>query len=183
MILVVVPQELNLGPLAPHNVWELIMGAVLMVLLWVLFAKAISPKFEALYEERSSLIEGGILRAEQAQAEANEAKQTYLAELAKAREEAAKVREDAKNQGALILTQMRQQAQTEANKLLDQGREQLQTERQLAASELKREVGGLATTLAGRIVNESLTEDERARRTVDRFLAELESQPARSQDL
>ena len=33
----------------------------------------------------------------------------------------------------------------------------------------------LATTLAGRIVGE-LEDDERARRTVDRFLADLESQ-------
>jgi F-type H+-transporting ATPase subunit b len=43
--------------------------------------------------------------------------------------------------------------------------------------ELRSEIGGLATQLAGRIVGESLEDDERARRTVDRFLVELESQP------
>jgi F-type H+-transporting ATPase subunit b len=42
-------------------------------------------------------------------------------------------------------------------------------------TQLRSEIGGLATTLAGRIVGESLTDDERARRTVDRFLADLES--------
>jgi len=41
---------------------------------------------------------------------------------------------------------------------------------------LRTEVGGLATSLAGRIVGESLSDDERAKRTVDRFLAELEQQ-------
>ena len=33
----------------------------------------------------------------------------------------------------------------------------------------------MATTLAGKIVGESLSDDERAMRTIDRFLAELET--------
>jgi F-type H+-transporting ATPase subunit b len=45
-------------------------------------------------------------------------------------------------------------------------------------NQLRAEVGGLATQLAGRIVGESLEDDERARRSVDRFIAELESEPA-----
>jgi F-type H+-transporting ATPase subunit b len=36
-------------------------------------------------------------------------------------------------------------------------------------------VGALATTLAGRIVGESLEDDERSNRVVDRFLADLET--------
>jgi F-type H+-transporting ATPase subunit b len=43
---------------------------------------------------------------------------------------------------------------------------------------LRSEVGTLATTLAGRIVGESLDDDARAARVVDRFLADLESQNA-----
>jgi F-type H+-transporting ATPase subunit b len=38
----------------------------------------------------------------------------------------------------------------------------------------------LATTLASRIVGESLEDDERARRTVDRFLADLEGEGERT---
>ena len=37
------------------------------------------------------------------------------------------------------------------------------------------EVGTIATTLAGRIVGESLDDDERQKRTVDRFIADLEN--------
>ena len=40
---------------------------------------------------------------------------------------------------------------------------------------LRAEVGALATTLAGRIVGESLEDDERSGRVVDRFLADLET--------
>ena len=39
---------------------------------------------------------------------------------------------------------------------------------------LQRDVGDLALQLASKIVGESLTDDERARATVDRFIAELE---------
>jgi F-type H+-transporting ATPase subunit b len=43
---------------------------------------------------------------------------------------------------------------------------------------LRSEVGTLATALAGRIVGESLDDEARQRRVVDRFLAELETQGA-----
>jgi F-type H+-transporting ATPase subunit b len=43
---------------------------------------------------------------------------------------------------------------------------------------LRSEVGTLATTLAGRIVGETLTDDARAARVVDRFLEDLENQSA-----
>ena len=39
-------------------------------------------------------------------------------------------------------------------------------------------VGAMATGLAGRIVGESLEDEARQRRTVERFIAELESSPS-----
>ena len=48
-------------------------------------------------------------------------------------------------------------------------------ERQQAVASLRAEVGTLATTLAGRIVGESLEDDERSARVVDRFLADLDA--------
>jgi F-type H+-transporting ATPase subunit b len=55
---------------------------------------------------------------------------------------------------------------------------QIESERQAAVVSLRSEVGTLATTLAGRIVGETLEDDARAARVVDRFLADLESQNA-----
>ena len=52
----------------------------------------------------------------------------------------------------------------------------IEAERSAAVASLRGEVGGLATDLAGRIVGESLNDDERARRTVDRFIADRENQ-------
>ena len=72
---------------------------------------------------------------------------------------------------------MRQQATEESSRLLANAKAQIEAERAAAVSSLRTEIGGLATTLAGRIVGESLDDDARARRTVDRFIADLESQP------
>ena len=73
---------------------------------------------------------------------------------------------------------MRQQATEESSRLLANAKAQIDAERASAVNELRTEIGGLATTLAGRIVGESLDDDARARRTVERFIADLESQPA-----
>jgi F-type H+-transporting ATPase subunit b len=54
-------------------------------------------------------------------------------------------------------------------------------ERKQAASSLRAEIGSLATELAGRIVGESLQDDARQQRTVDRFIAELEAAQQRDE--
>jgi F-type H+-transporting ATPase subunit b len=96
--------------------------------------------------------------------------------LAEARTEAAKIREDAKSEGTQILAELREQAQAEVARIRAQGEAQLEAERASTMAQMRAEIGTLATTLASRIVGESLEDDQRARRTVDRFLAELESE-------
>lgn len=164
--------EIPLIPALP----ELIAGFVLFLIVWYAIAKFVVPKFEETYAERTAVIQGGIERAEKAQADAATALHEYNAQLSTAREEAARIREEAKSQGASILAEMRAQAQEESARLLTHAKAQIEAERALAVQQLRTEVGGLATQLAGRIVGESLEDDDRARRTVDRFIADLESQ-------
>jgi F-type H+-transporting ATPase subunit b len=70
---------------------------------------------------------------------------------------------------------MREQAQTESARIVEHGRVQIEAERQQAVASLRAEVGSLATSQAGRIVGESLDDDARSQRVVDRFLADLET--------
>ena len=58
----------------------------------------------------------------EAQAEAQRALEQYRSQLADARGEAARIREDAKVQGAAILADMRQAAQAEAARITDRAR-------------------------------------------------------------
>ncbi|MFT3970324.1 MAG: F0F1 ATP synthase subunit B [Micropruina sp.] len=169
--------EISLGPLAPA-LPEFIAGILLFLVVWWGVAKFVVPKFEQTYGQRAQAIQGGIEKAEAAQAEAAVALAQYQEQLAGAREEASKIREDAKAQGAQILAEMRAEAQQESARLVEQAKAQIEAERVLAVQQLRGEVGSLATSLAGKIVGESLDDEERARRTVDRFLADLEANDA-----
>ena len=154
------------------------MSIIFVVLLTVVIWKFVVPRFEETYAERTAAIQGGMEKAEKAQAEAQAALQQYQAQLAEARSEAAKIREEAKTQGTQIIAELREQAQAEATRIRQAAESQMEAERAQVMIQLRSEIGGLATTLAGRIVGESLADDERARRTVDRFLADLESDSA-----
>lgn len=170
-----VPLELDLGPLLPHHLSELLVGILLMVVIWLVMAKAIVPRFEAMYAERASAIQGGMERAERAEADAQRALAEYNNQLASARDEAAKIREAAKTQGATIVAESREAALKESARISENAQAQIEADRVHAMTQLKHDVGGMATTLAGKIVGEALDDDERARRTVDRFLDDLES--------
>ena len=99
----------------------------------------------------------------------------FKAQIADARKQAGKIREEAKEQGDQIVAEAREQAQAEAKRIVEHGHAQLEAERKQALASLRSEVGTLATNLASRIVGESLEDDERSNRVVDRFLEDLET--------
>jgi F-type H+-transporting ATPase subunit b len=162
------------APILPHPA-ELIIGLIAFGILYWIIATKVMPRFEQVYAERTAAIEGGMKQAEQAQAEAAAALEQYRAQLAEARGEAGRIREEAREEGAQILAELRAQAQAEAQRITESAHTQIAAERQQAVVQLRSEVGTLATELASRVVGESLEDEARQRRTVERFLAELEA--------
>lgn len=165
------------SPLLPH-MSELIVGLVAFALLFFFLRAKVFPIFEKTYADRAAAIEGGIKKAEIAQAEAQHALDEYRSQLADARAEAARIREDAQQQGAAIIAEMKQKAEAEAERITTRAQERIVAERDQVIRSLRTEVGTLATTLAGRVVGEALEDDDRSQRVVERFLAELESADA-----
>ena len=162
------------SPLMPH-LSELIVGLVAFALLFFFLSRTVFPMFEKTYAERTAAIEGGMKQAEQAQAEAQQALEEYRRQLADARGEASRIREEARVQGAAILAEMRANAQAESERIAARAHAQIAAEREQVVRSLRAEVGTLATQLASRVVGESLEDDARSQRVVERFLAELES--------
>ena len=161
-------------PIIPHP-GELIFGFVAFAILYYVVATKVVPRLEAMYAERAAAIEGKMEQAEQAQAQAQAALADYKAQLAQARGEATRIREEAREQGAQILAELRAQAQSEVSRIHEQASAQIEAERQQAVVQLRHEMGRLATDLASRVVGESLEDEARQRRTVERFLVELEA--------
>jgi F-type H+-transporting ATPase subunit b len=162
-----------MNPILPS--WpELIIGVISFLIVFGVLGKVLLPRIQQTLQERTDKIEGGLERAEEAQAEAAQVLEQYRQQLADARHEAARLREEAKEQGAQIIAEMREQAQAEARRLTEAANAQIDSERQQALASLRAEVGALATELAGRIVGESLQDEARQSRVVDRFLEDLE---------
>jgi F-type H+-transporting ATPase subunit b len=162
------------NPLLPH-LSELIVGAIAFALLLFFLQRQVYPVFERTYAQRRDAIEGGMERAAKAEEEAKETLAQYREQLADARHEAARLREEAREQGAQIIAEMREQAQAEARRITEQAHQQLEADRVQALTALRTQVGTLAIDLASRVVGESLQDDARQRRVVDRFLDELEA--------
>ncbi|MHA7142178.1 MULTISPECIES: F0F1 ATP synthase subunit B [unclassified Arthrobacter] len=169
--------EEGTSPLVP-NLWELLVTLVGFAVLMFIVIKFVMPAFEKTFAERTAAIEGGIAKAEAAQAEANAALDEYKQQLVDARTEANRIREEARAEGAQILAELKEKAGAESARITEQAHVQIEAERQAAVVSLRAEVGTLATDLASRIVGESLSDDQRSARVVDRFLADLETQSA-----
>ena len=161
------------NPLLPS--WpEFIIGTILFLIVFGMLAKVLLPRATKMLADRTDQIEGGLARSEEAQAEAKALLDQYRQQLDDARRDAARLREEAREQGAQIIAEMREQAQAEARRITEAAQSQIEAERQQALTSLRTEVGTLATELASRIVGESLTDEARQSRMVDRFLDDLE---------
>ena len=166
--------EGEINPLLP-TLPDLIWGTLAFLIILALFIWKILPNLNKMLDARSEAIEGSINSAEAAQAEAQAALEKYTAQLADARAEAGRIREEARADGSAIVAEMREQASSEAARITANAKAQIEMERLSALASLKSDVGTLALDLAGGVIGETLSEDAKAQAVVDRFLAELEA--------
>ncbi len=162
------------NPLVP-NWTEVVVGAIGFFIVFFALWKVLLPRITKTLEERTEAIEGGLERAAEAQTEANRLLERYRAQLADARHEAARLREQAREEGAAIIVAMREQAQAEARRITEAAQAQIEADRQQAFASLRAEVGALSVQLASKIVGESLEDEARQSRVVDRFLEDLDA--------
>lgn len=160
--------------------YDILWSAVIFLVIVGVFMWKILPKLQKVLDERAETIEGGILKAEQAQAEAAAALEEYTEQLTDARAEAARIREDARAEANQIASETREKASGDAQRLVETAKKQIDAERQQAIVSLRGEVGELAAELASRIVGEALTNDARQQRIIDSFLDDLEAQVSSS---
>jgi len=170
------------NPLIP-SLTELIMGLIGFIVIFVVLGRILLPRIQATLDERTNAIEGGLQRAEEAQKEANLQLQQYQEQLQSARHESSRLREEAREEASKIKAEIVEQARAEAARLVASAQAQIDSERQQALASLRQEVGGIATELASRIVGESLADEARQSRVVDRFLDELEGQGGQATEL
>lgn len=153
---------------------ELIWGAVSFAIVFFFLYKYALPRANAALAERTTNIEGKLAQAESDRAEATALLAQYREQLAEARDEASRIRNDAQTERASIIEEARREAAVAAERVTASERDKLAAERSQIVASMREEVGRLAVDLAGKVVGESLTDEARQRRTVERFLADVD---------
>lgn len=162
------------NPLLPAT-YDIIWSAVCFVIILAVVWKVALPKMAKLLDERAAAIEGNIAKADEAQKQAEAALAEYTAQLSSARKEAGDIRDAAREDGKKIVAEAKDNAVAEAARVQSAASAQIEAERQTALVSLRSEVGTLALDLAGNVIGETLSDDQKAKSVVDRFLADLEA--------
>jgi F-type H+-transporting ATPase subunit b len=145
-----------------------------LIILWALW-KFVLPPLNKSMTERQELIRRQIEESKEAHQRLQQAEQEYKDAMAEARHEATQMREQARADAQRIRAELEAKAREDAANIAAANQRQMEIERQRAMRELRTEIGALAVDLASRIVGESLADEARQRRTVDRFIAEIEA--------
>ena len=100
----------DINPLLPEF-YDILWSGVIFVALLVVVGVFVVPRLNTALDARKDAIEGGLKRAEEAQAEAAATKGEYESQLNEARAEAARIREQARVEGVAIVAEARETAQ------------------------------------------------------------------------
>ncbi|MFT8356274.1 MAG: F0F1 ATP synthase subunit B [Bifidobacterium aquikefiri] len=153
--------------------YDIIWSFIILVVIALFFYKFMLPRFQKIFDERASKIEGGISKAKVAQEEADAAKKKFEDQLKSARVDASKIRDDARAEASHIIADARSRAETEAAQITANAQRSIESQQQQALVSLKSEVGALATSLAGKILGTRLQDDSVQSSMLDSMIDEL----------
>ncbi|MFJ4767745.1 hypothetical protein ACIP88_01340 [Streptomyces uncialis] len=162
-----------MGPLTPELL-DLIIALISFLTVFTIFARVLLPRIGKVLKERDEAIDGMTARAADIEEEARRVRDQYRADLSTARQEAARLRQTAAEEGASLLAVLREEGQKERERAVASARTQLAADRIIAEAELREATFALALELAGRIVGETLDDLPNARAVADDFFAELD---------
>jgi len=149
-------------------IWTVISFLFFLLLLWKL---AWGPILQAL-DRREKRIDDAIASAEKAREDGEQILARQKEELAKARDEARAIvneaTSDAGKRGEEIVLQARQ----ESEKLLERARREIKSEEVQAVSRVRQEAVDIALDAAGRLLGRTISGDDH-RRMVENFIAEM----------
>lgn len=156
---------------------DIFWSAIAFTIIYLMFRKFVLPQVQTMLDQRAEGIEKKLADAEQARAEAEKMLALYKAKLATAREEGAAIIAKAENERIERVEAAKREAIAANTALKAQAQDLIVAEYATAKGQLSREVGILAAQLAERIVGEAIDEGVQ-QRTIDRFVAEIESMSA-----
>ena len=155
-------------PAANEVIWGSLAFAVLLVALW----KWGVPAIKNMETAREDRIRNDLESAERARTDAESEREQYLAQIADARNESARIIEEARQSAEAVRRDLVARAETEANEIRERAQADIANQRAQALAQLRDEVAQLSIDLAGRIVERNL-DDDTNRQLVNSFIDQV----------
>ena len=149
---------------------ELVAFLIILFVLW----KYVLPLITKMVSDRQTTVQRQVDEAEKATRELNAANAKLDASVEQARQEAARIRDDARADATSIKEELVEQAREEVERIKQRGQEQLVAQRDQVVRGLRSQVGGTSMQLAERVVHEQLSDDDARSATIDGFLSEID---------
>ena len=132
---------------------EMILGLVLFLAVFAAFSWIV-PRALRVTAERRGIIEGGLENAEEAKGEARQLLEEQRISISGAQLGAARIREEAREHGARIISEAREQALEDARRVVEDAADKIQEYRSNSLTELRPQVAEIAIKLSERIIGE-----------------------------
>ncbi|MFF3763182.1 hypothetical protein ACFYYR_03710 [Streptomyces sp. NPDC001922] len=143
----------DVGPLNPELL-DVVLGLVCFGVAYGVLSQVLLPRIGKVLYEREQATEGVLRCSEQLEAEAEEVRERCVQALAEARHDAARIRQEATEEGTELIAAARAEGIRERDELIAAGRARIAAEVTAAEAALNGTVTELATELAGRILGE-----------------------------
>lgn len=154
------------------NLWNILISLLNLVLLFLLVKKFLFKPVKKVLDQRQKEIDDRYARADEANAEAQQNRETWQEKLAGADAQADAILQDATENARRRGDTLVAEARNEADSIIRMARNEAELERQKAADGIKQEIvevsGALAQKLLEREIN---TQDHRA--LIDSFIEEI----------
>jgi len=146
------------SPIAPAKnelIWGIISFTVLFVLLWKLAYPAIKKGMQA----RTERIEASVAEADSAKGEAQQVLDDYRRQLADARNESARIIEEARQQADALRRDQEQRLQSELAEMRSRAAADIEAAKSQAIADLRADVASIAIGAAEVVVKRNLDRD------------------------
>ena len=151
---------------------EMVWAAVLFLLFAGVLGVVVWPKILAALKAREQKLEGDLVGAEKARAEADEALATYKAQIAEAQKEAQKVVEEARKSAEQAAAKIKADTEAEIARMKERAQAEIASAKDQALGEVYAQTAELSTQIAGRILKREINAADQ-QQLVSESLAEL----------
>ena len=160
---------------------------VTFVLLFLILAKFAWPVIIKMLEERADMIDKGVVYAQNAKEQLDNAKSEAASYIAEARKQQAEILREADKMKTQIIEEYRRQqgdigankdvvaATVEAKKVMDAANLAIEQARKASEKQLRQEVSAFALGIAEKVVRENLASESAQTKLVDKLLNEVEN--------